>query len=53
MRAVVAVCPSFVMAVVRPVARSVVRALNAVLVMVVPVTTGWPAELIWKTPLPL
>ena len=39
-RAVVAVCPSFVMAVVRPVARSVVRALNAVLVMVVPVMTG-------------
>jgi hypothetical protein len=40
MRAVVAVCPSFVIAVLRPVARSAVRALNAVLVIVVPVTTG-------------
>jgi hypothetical protein len=39
-RAVVAVCPSFVMAVVKPVPRSAVRALNAVEVMTVPVTTG-------------
>jgi hypothetical protein len=39
-RAVVAVCPSFVIAVDRPVAKSAVRALKAVEDMTVPVTTG-------------
>jgi hypothetical protein len=39
-RTVVAVCPSFVIAVDRPVARSAVNALNAELLMTVPVTTG-------------
>jgi hypothetical protein len=39
-RAVVVVCPSLVMAVVSPVARSVVRELNADAVMTVPATTG-------------
>jgi hypothetical protein len=39
-RAVVAVCPSFVMAVLRPVAKSAVSALNTVLEIGVPVTTG-------------
>ena len=53
MRAVVVVCPSFVIAVVRPVARSAVRALNAVDEMTVPVTTGWPAVFTLKVPLPL
>ena len=38
--AVGVVCPSLVSAVVKPVARSAVRALKAVDVMVVPVTTG-------------
>jgi Fe-S oxidoreductase len=52
-RTVVVVCPSFVIAVDRPVAKSAVRALNAVDDMTVPVTTGWPAELMEKTPLPL
>jgi hypothetical protein len=52
-RAVVVVCPSFVIAVDRPVAKSAVSALNAVDDMTVPVTTGWPAELIWNVPLPL
>ena len=52
-RAVVVVCPSFVIAVDRPVARSAVSALNAVDDMTVPVITGWPLELIWKTPEPL
>ena len=52
-RAVVVVCPSFVIAVDRPVARSAVSALNAVDEMTVPVTTGWPLEFIWKVPLPL
>jgi hypothetical protein len=40
MRAVVVVCPSLVMAVVSPVARSVVNALNADAVITVPATTG-------------
>lgn len=53
MRAVVVVCPSFVIAVVSPVARSAVSALNAVLVMTVPMTTGWLALLITKVPEPL
>jgi len=39
-RTVVAVCPSLVMAVDRPVAKSAVRALKTVEEMVVPVTTG-------------
>ena len=52
-RAVVVVCPSLVMAVVSPVARSVVNALNADAVMTVPATTGWPVELIVNVPLPL
>jgi hypothetical protein len=39
-RAVVAVCPSLVMAVLRPVAKSAVSALNTVLEIGVPVTTG-------------
>ena len=39
-RAVVAVCPSFVIAVLRPVAKSAVSALNTELEMDVPVTTG-------------
>ena len=47
------VCPSLVSAVVRPVARSAVRALKAVDVMVVPVTTGWPVLLILNVPEPL
>ena len=53
MRAVVVVCPSFVIAVVSPVARSAVSALNAVDDMTVPVTTGWPVLLITKVPEPL
>jgi hypothetical protein len=39
-RAVVVVCPSLVMAVVSPVAKSAVNELNAVDVMTVPATTG-------------
>jgi hypothetical protein len=39
-RAVVVVCPSLVMAVVKPVAKSVVRELNADAEMIVPATTG-------------
>jgi hypothetical protein len=39
-RAVVVVCPSLVMAVVSPVAKSVVNALNAEDDMTVPATTG-------------
>ena len=39
-RAVVAVCPSLVIAVVKPVAKSAVSKLNAVAVMTVPATTG-------------
>jgi Fe-S oxidoreductase len=53
MREVVVVCPSFVIAVDRPVARSAVSALNAVDEMTVPVTTGCPAEFMEKVPLPL
>jgi hypothetical protein len=52
-RAVVAVCPSFVTAVDRPVAKSAVSALNAVDEMTVPVTTGWPLLLITNVPEPL
>ena len=53
MLAVGVVCPSLVSAVVKPVARSAVRALKAVDVMVVPVTTGWPVLLILNVPEPL
>jgi hypothetical protein len=52
-RAVVVVCPSFVIAVDRPVAKSAVSALNAVDDMTVPVTTGWPLLLITNVPEPL
>ena len=52
-RAVAVVCPSFVIAVDRPVPRSEVKALKAVDEMTVPVTTGWPAVLMLKVPLPL
>jgi hypothetical protein len=52
-RAVVVVCPSFVIAVDRPVARSAVSALNAVDDMTVPVTTGWPLLLTTNVPEPL
>jgi hypothetical protein len=52
-RAVVVVCPSFVIAVDRPVAKSAVSALNAVDDMTVPVTTGWPVVLMEKVPEPL
>ena len=52
-RTVVVVCPSFVIAVDRPVAKSAVSALNAVDDMTVPVTTGWPLLLIWNVPEPL
>jgi hypothetical protein len=41
------------MTVERPVARSAVRALNAVDEMTVPATTGWPAVLIRNVPEPL
>src|SRR6185295_5493100 len=48
----VSVCvPSFKMQVESPVARSAVRALNVVDEITVPVTTGWPVELILKVPL--
>jgi hypothetical protein len=53
MREVVVVCPSFVIAVDKPVARSAVSALNAVDDMTVPVTTGWPAEFMENVPEPL
>jgi hypothetical protein len=53
MREVVVVCPSFVIAVDKPVAKSAVSALNAVDDMTVPVTTGWPLLLTTKVPLPL
>ena len=52
-RTVVVVCPSFVIAVDRPVAKSAVRALNAVDDMTVPVTTGWPVVFMLNVPLPL
>ena len=51
--AVATVCPSFVIAVDRPVPRSAVRALKAVDEMTVPVTTGWPDVLMLKVPEPL
>jgi hypothetical protein len=53
MRAVVVVCPSLVIAVDRPVAKSAVRALKAVEDMTVPATTGCPEVFIWNVPLPL
>ena len=53
MRAVVVVCPSFVIAVDRPVAKSAVSALNAVDEITVPVTTGWPLLLTTNVPEPL
>jgi len=53
MLAVGVVCPSFVNAVVSPVARSLVSALKAVELMTVPETTGCPAELMLNVPLPL
>ena len=53
MREVVVVCPSFVIAVDRPVAKSAVSALNAVDDMTVPVTTGWPAVVMLNVPEPL
>lgn len=52
-RAVVVVCPSLVMAVDKPVARSAVNALKTVLLIDVPVTTGCPDVLIWNVPEPL
>ena len=52
-RTVVVVCPSFVIAVDKPVARSAVSALNAVDEMTVPVTTGWPVLLTTNVPEPL
>jgi hypothetical protein len=52
-RTVVAVCPSFVIAVDKPLAKSAVSALNAELLITVPVTTGWPEVLIWNVPEPL
>ena len=52
-RAVVAVCPSFVIAVDSPVAKSAVSELNTVSDMTVVATTGWPVELITNVPLPL
>jgi hypothetical protein len=45
-RAVVVVCPSLVIAVLKPVAKSLVRELKAVDEMTVPVTTGCPLVLI-------
>jgi hypothetical protein len=53
MREVVVVCPSFVIAVDKPVAKSAVSALNAVDEMTVPVTTGWPLEFMENVPEPL
>jgi len=35
------------------VAKSDVKALKTVLLITVPVTTGWPEVLIWNVPLPL
>ena len=52
-RTVVAVCPSFVIAVDKPVAKSAVNELKAVLLIIVPVTTGCPEVLIWNVPEPL
>jgi hypothetical protein len=53
MLAVGVVCPSFVIQVDKPLARSAVNALNVVAEMTVLATTGWPAELMTKVPLPL
>jgi len=50
---VVTVCPSLVIAVLKPVAKSLVRELKAVDEMTVPVTTGCPLVLIWNVPEPL
>jgi hypothetical protein len=52
-RTVVAVCPSLVIAVDKPVAKSAVNELKAVLLIIVPVTTGCPEVLIWNVPEPL
>jgi hypothetical protein len=51
--AVVVVCPSFVIAVLKPVPRSAVRELKVDELITVPVTTGCPVELITNVPLPL
>ena len=53
MLAVGVVCPSLVIQVVRPFARSAVSALNVVALMTVLATTGWPAELMTNVPEPL
>ena len=53
MRTVVVVCPSFVMAVVKPVAKSAVNALKVAELMIVLGTTGCPAVLIRNVPEPL
>ena len=53
MRTVVVDCPSLVIAVDKPVAKSAVRALKAVEDITVPSTTGWPEVFIWNVPLPL
>jgi hypothetical protein len=52
-RAVVVVWPSFVIAVDNPVAKSAVRELKVDELITVPVTTGWPVELMTNVPLPL
>jgi hypothetical protein len=52
-RAVVVVCPSLVIAVLRPVPRSAVSALKTELEITVPVTTGWPVLLMTNVPEPL
>ena len=53
MFAVGVVWPSLVSAVVRPVARSAVKALNTEALITVPFTTGWPVLLMANVPLPL
>jgi hypothetical protein len=53
MRTVVVDCPSLVIAVDKPVAKSAVRALKAVEEMTVPATTGCPDVFIWNVPEPL
>ena len=50
MFAVIVCVPSFSMQVDSPVAMSAVKALKTVDEIVVPVTTGWPVELIEKVP---
>jgi hypothetical protein len=47
---VVVVCPFLVIAVLKPVAKSLVRELKAVDEITVPVTTGCPLVLIWNVP---